>query len=246
MNILFPIAGRGSRFSSAGLSKPKPLIKVKDKTLLEHAISTLKLEGFYIFVTLKYDDNSFNEEITSIIKKLQPLSKILTIPHPTQGSAETCLAAKQYINNETSLLITNVDQCLDWDPTLFLNHLKKTNPDGCVSLYDHEDVEVGKPSKYAFVELDQDGYAKQFQEKFAISKHSLNGLHYWKYGKDFVSSVTHMIEDNIRVNNEFYFSPSYNYMIKDGKHINTFYMNKDQYFSLGSPEEILKNINKIK
>ena len=31
MNILFPIAGHGTRFKSKGFNEPKPFVKIKDK-----------------------------------------------------------------------------------------------------------------------------------------------------------------------------------------------------------------------
>jgi len=114
-----------------------------------------------------------------------------------------------------------------------------------VSLYDHEDIEIGKASKYAFVALNNRGFATQFAEKFAISEHALNGIHYWKHGKDFVSSVKRMMADDVRVNGEFYFSPAFNYLIEDGKKITTFKMQQHEYYSLGSPEEIAKNLKYI-
>jgi dTDP-glucose pyrophosphorylase len=246
MNILFPIAGQGSRFIEAGIDQPKPLVKVAGKSLLEHAIRTLNLEGQYIFVAMRYENEKYNQEIQETILNLKPDSIILTISKPTEGSAQTCLLAEDCINNDTPLLITNCDQYLNWRSEDFIVHIQKENPDGCVSLYDHEDVVVGQPSKYAFVDLDSNGYAKKFEEKFAISKFSLNGIHYWRYGKDFVSSVKQMINDNVRVNGEFYFSPSYNYLIDQGKRITTYHMSKDEYYSLGSPQEINKNKNNIK
>ena len=54
-----------------------------------------------------------------------------------------------------------------------------------------------------------------------------------------------MIADDIRVNGEFYFSPAFNYLIKDGKKITTFKMQQHEYYSLGSPEEITKNLDYI-
>ncbi len=246
MNILFPIAGAGSRFQSHGFNIPKPLVSVNGKTLLEHSITTLNLPGKYVFVRINYDDVEFNQQIDAIIRKSCPDAEIIALDYPTKGAAETCLKAESIINVDEPLVVTNGDQWLDWQPQHFLDFVNSTGVDGCVSLYDHGDVEVGKPSKYAFVSLDEDGYATNFCEKFAISNNALNGIHYWKSGKDFVYSIKEMIADNIKVNNEFYVSPSYNYLIKDGKRINTYTMKPAEYRSLGSPAEIKKNNQYIK
>lgn len=246
MNILYPIAGYGLRFQNQGYTIPKPLITVNGTTLLEHSIKTLNIQGNYIFVSLRYKQLEYNEQITNIVNKHCTNGTIIWIDEPTNGSAETCLKAEHLINNSDALIITNVDQYLDWNSQDFISHITTTSADGCVSLYEHDDIEVGKPSKYAFVSLDVDGNALEFCEKFAISNTALNGVHYWKYGYDFVYSIKQMISDNIKVNNEYYISPSYNYLIKQGKKINSYTMTKTQYRSLGSPEEINKNQKYIK
>ncbi len=245
MNILFPIAGRGQRFENYPQNVPKPLVVVDGKTLLEHSISTLGFVGQYIFVTLKYDNANWNQQIEAIIHSLQPNSKIITIPTPTEGMAETCLAAKEYIDDATQLIITNVDQILSWNPSNFLDFVHDSNVDACVSVYDHHDIEIGKPGKYAYVRLNDDGYAREFKEKFAISNIAMNGIYYWKHGSDFVRSAEQMIRDNIRVNNEYYVSPSYNYLIVEGKKINTYTMHETEFYSLGSPEEIDRSLQQI-
>ena len=187
----------------------------------------------------------YNEQIEEIIKRTCLTATTVMLEDATQGAAVTCLAARSLINNNEPLVVTNGDQYLNWNPNIFLDLIYNTDPDSCVSLYDHGDIEVGKSSKYAFVALNEKGFATQFAEKYAISIHALNGIHYWKYGKDFVNSVDKMIADDVRVNGELYFSPAFNYLIEEGKKINTFKMQQHEYYSLGSPEEIVKNLKHI-
>jgi len=245
MNILFPIAGRGNRFNLVSNTLPKPLFQINDKTILEYSISSLKLDGNYIFVAFKYQNDEYNQMIRDVIKKSVPSATIIYQTHAPIGAADTCLLATSMIDTLTPIVVTNCDQYLNWNPKVMMDLIDSTNPDGSVSLYDHNDIEVGKPGKYAYVALDEDGYATKFAEKFAISKHALNGIHYWKHGKYFVSSINQMIADRVMVNNEFYISPSFNYLINSGKKINTFKMDKHQYYSLGSPAEINDNLNYI-
>lgn len=41
VNILIPMAGLGSRFSTAGYENPKPLISIYGKPMIEHAVNSL-------------------------------------------------------------------------------------------------------------------------------------------------------------------------------------------------------------
>jgi NDP-sugar pyrophosphorylase family protein len=50
MNIVIPMAGLGSRFKTEGFKLPKPIIEVNGKTLIEHSVSTLGVEGNYILL----------------------------------------------------------------------------------------------------------------------------------------------------------------------------------------------------
>ena len=40
----------------------------------------------------------------------------------TRGAVETCLIAKDYINNDTPLIITNSDQILEWNKEKYINY----------------------------------------------------------------------------------------------------------------------------
>jgi NDP-sugar pyrophosphorylase family protein len=244
MNILFPVGGKGERFQGK-YNVPKPLVEVGGKSILYWSIKTLGLDGNYIFVTLEYTEQKYNDMIYDIIKGLIPNATILKIKKPTSGSAFTCLVAEHLINNQDDLIITNCDQYLNWDCDKFLDFLKEENADVVVSIYDHGDIVVGEKSPYCFVRTDSSGYIKEFREKFAISELSMNGIHYWKRGSDFVESCKKMIQQNITVNGEYYLSSSFKFLIESGFRILPFKMNEGEFFSLGTPDDIDKNYNKI-
>ena len=121
MNILIPMAGAGSRFQREGFKNIKPLIEVSGKTFIEWSVSTLNIEGNYIFVV---QEQHF-EQVKDELKRIKPQCQIFTVPELTRGAVETCLSAKDAINNDDPLIITNSDQTLWWDSKLYLEHLKK-------------------------------------------------------------------------------------------------------------------------
>ena len=230
MNILIPMAGAGSRFQIKGFDIPKPLIKIGDETLIEKAVSTLGIPGQYIFVTRKYSNKLYNSELHNILNKIAPGCKIYEIDHLTDGATATCLVAKEIINNNEPLIITNCDQALDWDAKDFLDSL--TDLDGSVVTYTSDNP------KNSFIKLNDEGYAVNIAEKQPISDIALIGLHYWKRGKDFVKSAENMITHRIKSKNEYYIAPTYNELIKKGFKIANYHIDKNQYISLGSPEDV--------
>lgn len=230
MNILIPMAGAGSRFQIKGFDTPKPLIKIGNETLIEKAVSTLGIPGQYIFVTRKYDNESYNSELHNVLNKIAPGCKIYEIDYLTDGATATCLIAKEMINNDKPLIITNCDQALDWDAKEFLDGL--TDLDGSVVTYTSDNP------KNSFIKLNEDGYAINIAEKQPISDTALIGLHYWKRGKDFVKSAENMITHQIKSKNEYYIAPTYNELIEKGFKIASYHIDKNQYISLGSPEDV--------
>ena len=57
INVIIPMAGEGRRFKEAGFKKPKPLIKVFNKTLIEIAVETLDIKE--ILKNFSYGNDSF-------------------------------------------------------------------------------------------------------------------------------------------------------------------------------------------
>lgn len=252
MNILFPIAGLGTRFKKNGNVDPKPFVKFKNKPLIEWALSSLKLTGKYYVIVNGLED-VYLDTLYMIRNKYFLDLEILDIKESTRGQAETCLIAieKFNINQDESLLITNCDQYTPWNHNRFLNFIRNNDPDGVVSTYNHPKIEIGKESPYSHVLLGQNGCAIKFSEKIAISPLALNGIFYWKTGNLFVESASKMIADDsddgwgsgsfshVR---EKYVAPTYNYLIAEGKKIINYHMGDNEYISLGSPEEIILNI----
>lgn len=230
MNIIIPMAGLGDRFKQAGFNTIKPMISIMGKPMIQWTIESLGIDGNFIFIL--NNKNEYFNELRDLLIKISPKSIIIDIDYITEGPASSCLLAKDYINNDTPLLSLNCDQILTWDIDKFKDFLSSFKEDGFVVTYDND------TPKNSYVKLDEMGYAKEFAEKKVISKYSLNGIHYWAKGKDFVFAAESMIKKNIRVNNEFYIAPSYNELINSDKKITTYHIDKKEHWSVGTPDDL--------
>jgi NDP-sugar pyrophosphorylase family protein len=240
MNIVIPMAGLGSRFQNAGVSIPKPLIVVNGKTLIEHSVDSLGIDGNYIFITRVYDDPKDNEKLSFILKTLKPDSIEISIDKMQYGAADACLYAKEYINNEEELLITNCDQLLNWSSEDFLSMVRDSEHDGGVVLFKSTD------NKNSFAEVSSSRVLR-LAEKDPISDNALVGIHYWKHGHDFVLSAEKLLKDYKNFGlKECYISNTYNYLINDGKNILPYRIKNNMFTSLGTPEDIEIYLAKIK
>lgn len=241
MNIVIPMAGLGSRFLQEGFNIPKPLIEVNKKTLIEHTIESLGLDGRFIFIIRKYDNEEHYVILQKKLKELVPNCVIITVNSITSGSVETCLKALEYINNDEELVITNCDQRLEWNSESFKEFIKNSLLDGCVVTH-----ESNNP-KHSYAKIDINDNVITIKEKDVISNNALIGLHYWKRGKDFITSATELLKDFSSQNRkECYISETYNYLIKDKKSVKIYNISANEYICLGTPYDVSIYNSKIK
>jgi HAD superfamily hydrolase (TIGR01509 family) len=228
LNVLIPMAGAGSRFQQAGYSFPKPLIDVEGKPMIQVVVENLNIEANYIYVVQKSHREKFN--LDTLLNLITPNCKIVEVDGVTEGAACTALLAKEHINTEHPLFFANSDQFVEWDSNEFFYKMNENDADGGIPTF------KATHPKWSFAKLDEDGFVTEVQEKNPISDLATVGFYYWKHGSDFVKYAEEMIEQDIRVNNEFYVCPVYNNAIKGGLKVRTFDVPK--MWGLGTPEDL--------
>lgn len=235
MNILIPMAGRGERFSSVGYDLPKPLIEINGRPMIEWTLRSLDIDFHqhnFIFVVRDYHNNEINNRLASVLSSLVPNNTTVKINYVTEGPACTCLLVRDMINSDAPLMIGNCDQVMRWNGSYFVSSCLNSPYDGIVVTYDES------TPKNSYAKLDSRGDVIRIEEKNVISNVSLNGIHFWKQGSDFVSSADAMIESNERYNNEFYVGPTYNYMINNKKRVGIFHIPRECHNAVGVPSDL--------
>ena len=148
--------------------------------------------------------------LVSLLKIIAPDCKIVEVDKMTEGAACTALLAKKYINNTSPLFFANSDQYVEWDSNEFFYKMNESKCDGGIALF------KATHPKWSFAKLDSNNKVIEVAEKNPISDNATVGFYYWKQGQDFVNYAEQMIDNNDRVNNEFYVCPVFNYAIKGG------------------------------
>ena len=238
MNVLIPMAGAGSRFEKAGFTFPKPLIEVNGKPMIQVVIENMNIDANFIYVVQKSHREKYN--LDTLLNLITPNCKVVEVDGITEGAACTALLAKEFINNEQPLFFANSDQFIEWNSNDFFYKMQETDVDGGIVTF-----EATHP-KWSFVKVDENGFVVEVAEKNPISNIATVGFYYWKSGSDFVNYAEQMIEEDIRVNNEFYVCPVFNQAIRDSKRISVF--NIEKMWGLGTPEDLdfyIKNFKNI-
>jgi len=228
LNVLIPMAGAGSRFEQAGYTFPKPLIDVKGKPMIQVIVENLNIKANFIYIVQKSHREKYN--LDTLLNLITPNCKIVEVDGVTEGAAVTALMAKEYINTDHPLFFANSDQFVEWDSNEFFYKMNENDCDGGIPTF------KATHPKWSFAKLDEEGFVTEVQEKNPISDLATVGFYYWKHGSDFVKYAEEMIQQNIRVNNEFYVCPVYNNAIKAGLKVKTF--NVPKMWGLGTPEDL--------
>ena len=228
LNVLIPMAGAGSRFATAGYTFPKPLIDVEGKPMIQVVVENLNIDANYIYVVQKSHREKFN--LDTLLNLITPNCTIVEVDGVTEGAACTALLAKEHIDNGNPLFFANSDQFVEWDSNEFFYKMNENDADGGIPVFH------STHPKWSFAKLDEDGFVTEVQEKNPISDLATIGFYYWKHGSDFVKYAEEMIEQDIRVNGEFYVCPVYNNAIKGGLKVRTF--DTPKMWGLGTPEDL--------
>jgi NDP-sugar pyrophosphorylase family protein len=229
MIVIIPMAGLGSRFSTANYALPKPLIDVNGKTMIERAVESLNIEGEYHFLLRRTE---YLDACIEAIHRACPTAQYKIIDTVTEGAAASVLLFKEFINNDDELVVANCDQIMEWDSAKALTDMRQY--DGAVVTITSTDP------KHSYVAF-ENNKVSNFAEKEVISDVALTGIHYWRHGKDYVASAEQMISNNDRSRNgEFYVAPTYNYMIRDGKQIGVHMIDESEIHFVGTPTDLEK------
>jgi CTP:phosphocholine cytidylyltransferase-like protein len=229
INIIIPMAGLGKRFQDDGFNEPKPMIDINGTKMIEKTINSLGIDGRYIFIIRKTD---YSDDINTLLKKIKPDCIIKEIDYLTDGPASTCSLVSEYID-ENPLVIANCDQIMWWSGSNFISSCLSSDYDGVIVTY------TSQTTKNSYARLNISGCVDKIKEKEVISDISLNGIHFWKNGIDFMESYDMMIEMNDRAENgEFYVGPSYNHMIRNGKRVGIYHIPNFQHHSVGTPDDL--------
>ena len=206
MNIILPIAGRAQRFLDDGYLMPKPLIMAKDKHIIDWAIDSIKDYQDHNLIFIVRQDHIYNFGIDKVLReKFGSNVEIVVVDRVTEGALCTCLLAERYIDDSPLLIYTpDVFFGPQFDPKTI-----DTELDGLLLTF-----KANSPA-HSYVKM-EDGLATRTAEKEVISNNAAVGVYYFKNGNDFVKYGNQMIDDEEKVNGEYYICPVYNRLINDG------------------------------
>jgi dTDP-glucose pyrophosphorylase len=236
LQIVIPMAGRGSRFADQGYKLPKPLIPVHGVPMTQLVIENLKPTRPHRFTFICQQAHLADYGLEAHLREWAPGCVVIGIDRVTEGAACTVLLAKRLIDSDDALMIANCDQYVDVAIDDYLADMDDRDLDGLIMTMKANDP------KWSFVGFDDAGRVNTVVEKKVISDEATVGIYNYRRGADFVSAAEEMIARNLRVNNEFYVAPAYNLLIERGQTLGVHSIGTEGagMYGLGIPEDLAK------
>lgn len=201
------MAGVGSRFLNKGYQQPKPLIPIHDVPMIRLVIDNLRPTRPHRFIFICQESHIQQYQLDKKLQQWTDNAVIIAIDHITEGAACTVLKAQKFINNDNPLMIANCDQYIDCQIDDYLAFLDNDGYDAAIMTMRAHDP------KWSYVGFDDNNNVNRVIEKHVISNEATVGIYNFKHGCDFVKHANMMIDNNQRVNGEFYVAPVYNSLL---------------------------------
>lgn len=240
------MAGNGTRFSlrkkeNPEFSKPKPLIKVKNKPMIAWAVESFPKNNIdeFVFIVLKKHQIEHN-----VIGKLESIFKsdlqTVMVSEVTGGAAETALQAKKIIKKDDEIIVADSDQFLDTTQLLKAIKSRKNNVRGIIPVTKPPKGEEGKHSySLSYDNLNVVRVAEKDPILASMGAMANIGAYYFASAYEYFEHVENMIKNNKlsgpEGRREYYVSGVYQDMIEAKKTVQI--VTIDKGWRLGTPEE---------
>lgn len=245
MKIIIPMAGEGKRFQDAGYKENKAVLPMVYRKTGERCpmvvCSVLDLPGIQDNgrnIAFIMRDFHFDMGIDHQIREWFGDASFFSVKELTLGQACTCLLAGDFIEDEEELLIAACDNGIEYDKNKF-EEMKKSN-DVIVFTYRHDPKVCENPDAFGWVRVDERNSITGVSVKKHISDnpekdHAIVATFWFRKGYIFKEAVNKMIQENDRVNNEFYVDQAIKHVLELGHSASVFEV--ERFLNYGSPRD---------
>jgi UDP-N-acetylglucosamine diphosphorylase / glucose-1-phosphate thymidylyltransferase / UDP-N-acetylgalactosamine diphosphorylase / glucosamine-1-phosphate N-acetyltransferase / galactosamine-1-phosphate N-acetyltransferase len=232
MNLLIPMAGRGSRFANQGIAIPKPLIPVAGRPMIAWALQSVAHVAYsrIIFVALSEHEATYG--VTGLLRRIVgSRTTVVLLNDVTEGQLCTVMAARALVDTDEDLLIASSD-------TYVISNLgqeiAERRPDsrGIISVTDMPG------DRWSFARIDETARVVEVAEKVRISDHASTGLYYFANGREFVSVAEEIIRNGEKTRGEYYVISAYQKYIQRGWRVDISLA--PEMWDMGTPEALEK------
>jgi NDP-sugar pyrophosphorylase family protein len=241
--VIVPMAGMGQRFAREGYQQTKPLIPVSGRPMVLQATNDLPPAKQHAFVLRA--DMPGRDDIGNALRAAFPGAVFHDVPTVTEGqacSAELGLRALVDRMGEVSGPITfgACDNGALYDLANFDRLLARDDVDVVVWVARGHTNAIRNPQMFGWVDADGSGLIRGVSVKTPLAQPASDpiviGTFTFKQHHDFDRALSRLIEQNDRINGEFYLDSTINHALSLGLRCHIFEV--DHFFSWGTPNDL--------
>ena len=230
LKVVIPMAGLGTRLRPHTFSKPKQLISVAGKTVLDHVLDSLASlpdpKGIELVNIVGY----LGDQLEEYLKHNNPhLKSHFVTQEDPRGQSHAIYLARQYLQGP--MLMIFADTLIETD----LSFLANETAEAVVWV-----KPVTDPRRFGVAVVGEDGWVKQLIEKPQSMEHNLAavGFYYFRSAEALLSAIEEQMRRNLQLKGEFYLADAVNIMLERGLKMRT--EKVEVWLDAGTPEDLLK------
>lgn len=209
------MGGWATRMRPHTYNKPKPLVSVAGKRILEHLMDMFKtmpnpVNVEYVFIVGPYLGEL---QIPAFIKENYPGIKAhYVVQHEMKGQSHALWLAREHLHGPAIVCFS--DTLMETD----FSFLADETADSIAWV-----MPVPDPRRFGVAELDKAGWVTRFIEKPTSMENNLAvvGCYYFKSGEKLIASIEEQMQRGITLKGEYFLTDTVSVMIEHGAKVRT-------------------------
>ena len=208
MNIVIPMAGLGKRMRPHTLTVPKPLLPIAGKPIIQRLVEDIAKVCSSQIDEIAFVVGHFGEEAEKNLLKIAEsvgAKGRICYQEEALGTAHAILCGREVLKG--NVVVAYAD-------TLFKAGFN-LNLENDASIWVQK---VDNPSAYGVIRQDEAGNIVEIVEKpkSFVSDLAIIGIYYFKDGENFCKELDYLIDNDIKVNGEYYITDALENMNNKG------------------------------
>lgn len=228
--VAIPMAGLGTRLRPHTWNKPKPLLRVAGRAILDYVLDQMKTlpdpeNVEYIFIVGPQGD-----QLKVFMEQNHPEKKVHYVPQvEMRGQSDALYQARQHLSGP--MLMVFSDTLIE----THLGFLKTESSDGVAWVKPVDD-----PRRFGVAQVDAQGWVSRLIEKPQDIKNNLAvvGFYYFRSGEELITAIEEQMRRDLTLKGEYFLADAVNILLEKGAKIHTHQV--ETWLDAGTPDSLLE------